>query len=357
MTAQVAVVLSGFPRRSETFAVNELLALDDAGLLAAVFATKAGEGGVAQPGSARIAERVEMLAPGTAAEQAHAIAARLSGTAVSGVHGYFAHHPAEVAREAAAHLGVPFGFSVHARDARKVDPVELARRARAAACVVACNDDVTEDLRRVGAEPRLVPHGADLRRFAVATWERATPLRLLAVGRLVEKKGFDVLVQALADVRVPVRLRIVGEGPERKRLERTAAAAGIGDLVELVGPLTHAELPGEYAAAHAVVVPSVEDASGDRDGLPNVVLEAMASGRAVIGTDAGAIASAVAQDETGLVVPAGNAGALAQAIDALGHDLERCRRFGLAGRARAEACFDLDACTGRLCRLLEEAYA
>ena len=268
-----------------------------------------------------------------------------------------AHRPAEGARAAAARLGVPYGFSVHARDARKVEATELADRARSAACVIACNPDVAAELRRVGAEPTLVPHGADLSRFTVAPLPPAPPLRLLAVGRLVEKKGFDDLVAAVAQVRRPVQVKVVGEGPEHGRLAAAIAATGLGRVVELAGPLTHHELPAEYAAAHAVVVPSVEDATGDRDGLPNVVVEAMASGRAVIGTRAGAIDSGVVDGETGLLVPARDPARLAAAIDALGADPAHRAALGAAGRARAERLFDLGACSAVLCRLLEDAYA
>ena len=131
---------------------------------------------------------------------------------------------------------------------------------------------------------------------------------MLAVGRLVAKKGFDVLVEAAARVERPFRLRIVGEGPEREALERRISSAGLGGRIELCGPRTHAELPGEYASADLVVVPSVVDPTGDRDGLPNVVLEAMACARPVVASDVAAIATAVTPGETGLLVPASRPG-------------------------------------------------
>jgi hypothetical protein len=147
-TRKFAVVVSGFPRRSETFALGELLALEERGALSAVFATKPGEAGVQQPGWERLRGRVHALPEGDPERQAAFIADRLAGQSVSGVHGYFAHTPAEVAARAAALLGVPYGFSTHARDARKVAPDVLAERARKASCVVACNTDVAEEIRR-----------------------------------------------------------------------------------------------------------------------------------------------------------------------------------------------------------------
>jgi glycosyltransferase involved in cell wall biosynthesis len=343
---RLAVVTSGFPRTSETFALNELLALYRSGSVAAIFATKAGEAAPAQPGADELP--VHVLAPGTPDEQGAEVAARLHGLAPTGVHGYFAHEPARVARAAARRLGVPFGFGVHARDARKIEPAELGAAAREAACVVACNADAAAEVERAGAHARLVPHGVDTTRFRPAT-PSAGPLRLLGVGRLVEKKGFHVLVEALRLLDGSTRLRIVGDGPERARLE--------GDRVELAGALTHAQLPREYAAADVVVVPSIADSSGDRDGLPNVALEALASGRPVVASDVGALASAVRDGETGLLVPPGDARALARAIRTLAASPALRAELGRRGRALVEREFELGTCTRRLHALLETAYA
>src|SRR3954451_21122220 len=116
MKTSVAVIVSGFPRRSETFMLGELLALEASGALAAVLATKLGEFGPAQPGTERLTKYVEFLPDGTVEEQARAVRAMLAEKKVDGIHAYFAHRPAEVAQQAAQITGVPFGFSVHARD-------------------------------------------------------------------------------------------------------------------------------------------------------------------------------------------------------------------------------------------------
>ncbi len=349
----IAVVTSGFPRRSETFVLNELLALDARGALAAVFATKPGDGSPLQPGAERLVSRVQVLPAGSAEEQGALVAERLRGRGVRAVHGHFAHEPAAVARSAARRLGVPFGFSTHARDARKVERGELADRARAAACVVACNADVATELETAGADVRLLPHGVDLERFRPAAERHAGPIRLLAVGRLVPKKGFDVLLEACLHLVTPFELRIAGDGPELPALR--ALAAPLGDRVTFVGALTHHELPAEYAACDVVVAPSVVDAAGDRDGLPNVVLEALASGRPVVAADAGALATAV-DASVGALVPQRDAAALAAAIDALASDSDRRRACGRTARRRAEFQFGLDACADRFLAELERAY-
>ena len=351
------MVVSGFPRRSETFALNELLALERAGCLEAVFATKPGEPGPRQPGADLLMDKVQVLAPGTPTEQAEEVVTRLNGAPVTAVHACFAHVPAEVAAKVARRLGVPYGFSAHALDARKGGRSDLAERARAAACVIACNADVAGDLRRTGAPVQLIPHGVDLERFRATPPPPAEVLTILAVGPLVPKKGFRILLDAASGLLAPFRLRIVGAGPQRAALERQVAELGLRDRVDLAGPRTHDDLPAELAAAHIVVVPSVPDANGASDGLPNVVLEAMSCGRPVVASDIGAVSSAVTDGRTGVLVPPGDAEALAGALEFLLDQPNMRERLGRAARARVEADFELASCTARLRAFLETVYA
>jgi predicted glycosyltransferase/glycosyltransferase involved in cell wall biosynthesis len=354
--ARIAVIASGFPRLSETFALNELRALDEQGRLAALFATKPGDPGASQPGTAALMERLEVLPPVGAVEQAAIVAERLLEQGVTGIHGYFAHTPAEVAMNAARALDLPYGFSVHAADARKVTPEALAERVRGAACVIACNTDVATALGAGHDHVHLIRHGVDVTRFSCAPPPGAEPLRLLAVGRLVEKKGFDILIGAAALLTVPFSLRIVGDGPLRESLSQLVRDFGLADRVELCGTRTHAQLPSEYAAADLVVVPSVVDARGDRDGLPNVVLEAMASTRPVVASDVADLGSAVIDGRTGLLVPPGDPSALAAALDSLLHRAELRRALGAEARRRVESEFELGRSTERFVTALEAAY-
>jgi glycosyltransferase involved in cell wall biosynthesis len=299
---------------------------------------------------------VQVLPEGDPARQAAFVADRLAGRRVGGVHGYFAHTPAEVAATAAALLGVPYGFSTHARDARKVAPRVLADRARKAACVVACNTDVAEEILRGGGSVHLLPHGVDLRRFRPRPQRDSEGLRMLAVGRLVEKKGFHVLLDAAARLDFAFRLRIVGSGPEDEHLSKLIETHGLARRVTLEGALTHAELPEAYAESDVVVVPSVQDSSGDRDGLPNVVLEAMACARPVVASDISAVGCAVTDGETGLLVPHGDAGALASALRRLAAWPSLRERLGHGGRVRVERDYEVGRCTERLYELLTRVY-
>jgi glycosyltransferase involved in cell wall biosynthesis len=360
---QVAVVLSGWPRVSEVFALNEVLALKRAGMLAALFATKRQEDGLRQPGASELDSMVTFLPEGDATSQAAAAVQALQGVPVSGLHGYFAHQPAAVAAEAAARLGLPYSFSVHALDIRKVEPAELARRARGAAAVICCNSDAAAALAATGRQLTLVRHGVDLTRFPAVPTPSARMVSLLSVGRLVEKKGFTTLLEALAllegtaEIQRPYRLRVVGEGPWRGRLEKVIADRGLAHRVELLGRCTHQTLPGLYAASHLVVVPSVIDGSGDRDGLPNVVLEAMSSARPVVASDVAAISTAVRDGQTGLLVPPGDPLALAAALVELIEDEPRRTLMGRNGRAAVESEFELGARTAEFCNTLAVAYA
>ncbi len=354
---QIAMIVSGFPRRSETFALQELLALEAQGLLAGIFATKPGDGSTPHPDCMTLLKRVKTIPPERPSEQAQFVIEALKGQAVTGIHGYFAHTPAEVALLAAKQLGVPYGFSTHALDARKVPADLLEERTGNAACVIACNHDVAKDLSRWGDEITLMPHGVDTLRFSSSPIILSEPLRILAVGRLVEKKGFDVLIKAVGRLSFPFHLKIIGEGPERESMTREISAGNLSDCIELCGGLTHAELPDEYRNTHIVVVPSIVNRAGDRDGLPNVVLEAMASGRPVIASDVGAISSAIVDGETGLLVPPGDPQTLAAALESFVQTPSICERIRNNARRRIEGDFKLEICTGRLCNFLKKVYA
>lgn len=360
---RVLAVVSGWPRLSETFAQNELAALHAAGMLAGIVATKAGDTTLVQPGLEALTPLVTYLPDGDADAQAAALADHVRSLpgGVDALHGYFAHRPAEVAAAAAGALGVPFGFSVHALDLRKVEPEALRRRAEAAAVVVTCNTDAFAALDAAGVNAHLLPHGVDLARFAPGAPRGALEdgtVQLLAVGRLVEKKGFTHLLDAMALLAdAAIELTIVGDGPERGALEERIDALGLATTVRLPGRVTHEDLPTLYRSADIVVAPSVVDRNGDRDGLPNVVLESMACGRPLVASDVAAIASAVDHGTNGVLVAPADPAALAAAIRALAADPAGRRRLGTAARATAEERFELRRCSDRFREELAAAFA
>jgi len=177
------------------------------------------------------------------------------------------------------------------------------------------------------------------------------------VGRLVEKKGFDILIKAVQHISFPFHLKIIGAGGEYNHLAQMISDADLSGSVELCSPMTHTQLPGEYAKSDMVVVPSIIDQRGDCDGLPNVLLEGMASARPVIASDVGAINSAIVNGKTGILLPQKDDQKLADAIEFLASSLEERKKLGLAARKKVEADFELSTCTDRLCRFLGEVYA
>jgi glycosyltransferase involved in cell wall biosynthesis len=220
------------------------------------------------------------------------------------------------------------------------DPVSARlKRAvlRRSGAVTAMNADMTARLVAQGApagHTHVLPMGADVTavRAAGAGVTRA-PGRILFVGRLVEKKGLAVLLDALRRVRTPGwSLEVVGDGPLRPALE--AAAAGLP--VTFRGALPRTELARAYARSEVVAVPSVAAASGDQDGLPVALLEAMAAGCAVVGSRIAGIDAAVLDGDSGLLVPPGDAAALAATLDDLLGDPEKRAKLGAAARARSE---------------------
>jgi glycosyltransferase involved in cell wall biosynthesis len=171
---------------------------------------------------------------------------------------------------------------------------------------------------------------------------------VLFVGRLVERKGVGHLIEAIARLGpTGPRLEIVGEGPERPRLEALAQRLGVASRVVFRGKIPPDELQASYARAAVCVLPSVLDARGDTEGLGVVLLEAMNHGTPVIASRVGGIPDIVEDGVSGLLVPPGDADALAAAVQRLGDDPALARRLGEAGRRRLREQFSWRAIVQR----------
>jgi glycosyltransferase involved in cell wall biosynthesis/ubiquinone/menaquinone biosynthesis C-methylase UbiE len=181
-----------------------------------------------------------------------------------------------------------------------------------------------------GAPIENIPNGVDTQEFSPSAGPHPDgPPRLLYVGRLARQKGVIHLLHAMARAKRPSVLRVVGDGPERSRLERVAAELGVDGRVEFVGWSSRAELPSHYRWADAFVLPSLDE------GMPNVVLEAQGSGLAILATDLPGTRELVESRRTGLLVPQADSLALAAAIDELVSDRGELRRLGQNARAAA----------------------
>lgn len=258
---------------------------------------------------------------------------------------------------ATATRGLPLVISLHGSDVYVAERHAIAGRVAGhafarAGWVTACSADLRSRALRLGADEQrsdVVPYGVDADRFrpdaAVRAEVRAslgigetTPM-VFAAGRFVRKKGFEYLIDAIAKLPAPVVLVMGGDGDLRGEFETRARDAGIADRVKFVGLLSQDEVARYFAAADVIAAPSVRDDSGNVDGLPNVVLEALASATPLVATPAGGIASAVDHDRTGLLVPERDPEALAAAIASLLESPSRRRALGDAARADVIARF------------------
>ncbi len=280
--------------------------------------------------------------------------ARRSG--VRRIHAHFAHVTADVGAAMGRLLGVPFSLSAHAWDLFTRKREALAARFAPADFVAVCTRhglEQVKDLFQGGAESRLVllRHGLFPDRYPGA---RAVEPLILGVGRLVEKKGFHHLIHAcriLKQMGVPFRCVMVGEGPQRHLLEEQIRQNGLNGDVRLTGPLAQERLMEWYGAARVLAVPSIQTADGDRDGLPNVLLEAMAMRIPVVASAISAIPEAVADGGPGFLVPPGNPAALAEALRRLLTDPQLRERMGGQGRATVCRDFDITRNAGKLAAL------
>ncbi|MFL5386691.1 MAG: glycosyltransferase [Longimicrobiaceae bacterium] len=204
-----------------------------------------------------------------------------------------------------------------------------------------------------GVEPAIIPFGAAVDAPPEPppyTYDGARPFELLFVGRLVERKGVHLLLDALASLpaaRRPV-LHVVGDGPDRAKLEEQAARLGLGAGAAFHGFVPKEELQRRLSTCDAFVLPAVVDAKGDTEGLGVVLIEAMSYARPVIASAAGGIVDIVRDGRNGFLVPPGDAAALAGAIGRMMDDPAAARRLGLNGREDVEAGFSWDAIADRL---------
>jgi glycosyltransferase involved in cell wall biosynthesis len=405
---RVAYVVRSWPRLSQTFVLNEVLALERLGVDITLFAMTRAREPVVQPQVAELRAAVHYLdGPAAWGARAHLrlaartplrylatlafaltrrgllggytqsrgmaafhravlVAARLRDRAEGGppthVHAHFAHDPALVGLLVHRLSGLPFSFTAHARDLYQIPERALLGRAREASAVVTCCRSNADHIRGVvgdgGPPVELIYHGVDLGIFrpGAARSESEVPL-VVSVGRLVEKKGFDDLLRACALLAArsrSFRCEIHGDGPCRAELEALRDRLGLAGMVTFTGARTQAELLTVYQHADLfALTPRITD-DGDRDGVPNVLVEAMACGVPVVSTRVGGVGELVASGTDGLLAPAGDIAAIAACLEELLEDGGRRRRLGEAASRSAQR-FDGGAAALRLAALFGQA--
>jgi colanic acid/amylovoran biosynthesis glycosyltransferase len=293
------------------------------------------------------------------AVQAVRLAELVRERGIGHLHAHFASVATTVARLASLLSGVPYSFTAHAKDIyhESVEPEDLRRKLADAHHVVTVSDYNLAHLRETygpdADRVHRVYNGLDL---TDATWSDPAdrPPLVVAVGRLVEKKGFDVLLDALALLhqRHPeVRAVIAGDGALAGDLQAQRDRLGLQSVVDLPGPLPQTQVRDLLARAAVFAAPCVVGPDGNRDGLPTVLLEAMAAGAPAVSTDVTGIPEVVRDDETGLLVPQHDPVRLAEAIERLVTDRPLGSRLSRAARALVESSFDVHVQAQSLRRL------
>ena len=281
---------------------------------------------------------------------------------VRGLHAHFIHTPGSVARYASLLTGLPWSCSAHAKDIWTIPEWEKREKLAAASWAVTCTAVGRDHLAALAPRPGhvdLVYHGLDLRRFASGGPQSAPardgrdagdPVVILSVGRAVEKKGYDDLLAALADLPGDLAWRFIhiGGGPFASGLREQAKRLAIADRIEWLGAQPQDVVLQRYRAADLFVLASRVAADGDRDGLPNVLMEAQSQGLPVVATAVAAVPEFVDNGATGLLVPQRDPKALAAAMAALIGDPVRRQALGSAGQARLRQFFDMQGSIDRL---------
>jgi glycosyltransferase involved in cell wall biosynthesis len=266
------------------------------------------------------------------------------------VHAHFGTSEATVALLAKILGGLPYSLALHAFDifCDDVDRTLLAHKIDAS-CFTVVNTEfnrrlVVEDIPGVDAtKVRLSYNGVDLERFQPPDRPRQERT-VLAVGRLVEKKGFIHLIRAIARLRdegLSLKCKIAGDGPEKRRLKQEIERSGLKSHVAVTSPLPHEEVRKKMRRYSCFVLPCVRAKDGNMDGIPNVVLEALACGCPSISTRLSGVPEIIEDRATGLLVEPGDEQALAEAIGTILTDRALVNRLATAGRRVVEERFDI----------------
>ena len=282
--------------------------------------------------------------------QAVHVGVRLRQMRIEHVHAHFAGMAARTAFWIQKFFGISFSFTGHANDIFAPRNFEIGLRSLVdAARVIVTETDFAEKFLRERFPEHAdrihrIYNGLTIAGFRRANFSSASPL-IVAVGRLIDKKRFADLIRAcrlLMERGRSFRCEIIGEGPLEKELHQQIHDLDLQNYVKLLGPKPQHEIAEHLAMGTVFVLPSLIDASGGMDNLPTVIMEAMATSLPVISTPIGGIPEMVVQNETGVLVPAGDSSALASAIERVIADFSLARRLGENGYKRANELFSIE---------------
>jgi colanic acid/amylovoran biosynthesis glycosyltransferase len=394
--AAIAYVVSRFPKLTETFVVRELIEMERLGARIELFALQRGREAVVQEDLEQLACRAsygflfsrEMLRahwfflsrrPGVYLRafteavsgtwrslnylagavlffpRAVCFAYRVERSGVAHIHAQFANHPALAALVMSRLTGIPFSFSARGSDIH-VNRTMLREKVAAARFVIAVSH-ANRNVILAACDPHaadkvhVVYGGIDTDRFAPSrTRPEPPPLRILCVGRFEEVKGHATLIAACAELArrgVPFECHLAGEGRLRGQIEMQIAGSGLDDSVILHGAVPQAQVARLLGTATVFVLATLPAANGKKEGIPNVLKEAMACALPVVASDISGIPELVEHGRTGLLVPPGQPAAVADALELLASNRRLRERIGRAACAVISARFDVTSSTRR----------
>ena len=272
----------------------------------------------------------------------------LPGRKIVHFHAHFAHSPASVAMFASQLSGIPFGFTAHAKDIYTSDPRQLSEKIDSARFVVTCTEYNRNHLTSISGQSatpiRRIYHGTDLSLFSEKKLhEPAPPYHILTVARLTAKKGLPTVFRALkhlCDRGIQLQYTLIGDGDQRKHILSLIKKRKLGHVTHWLGTQPHEVVIEHYRQADLFVLGCEVAPNGDRDGIPNVLLESMAMGVPVVATRVSAIPELVEDGKNGLLVPPGSPHQMAEAIQRLLTEQKLRRSIIKAGRRRVLQNFD-----------------
>ncbi len=399
---RIGYVVKRYPRYSETFIVNEILAHEAAGFDLGIFALNPPADTHFQNIISRVHAPVTYLTTKSekisalwtslqelsaeipclwsklgAAEneevkevwQAAMLASEVKCRNITHLHAHFATSAATVTRLAAHFAEVPYTITAHAKDIfhENAETNDLAIKFNNAATVVTISDYNLNYLAERFPEInlKLIHNGLELEHFPFKAPTNRPP-RIIAVGRLVEKKGFADLINAcaiLAKSERKFQCEIIGVGELEKELKNQLESLGLNNVVKMLGPKPQHEVIAKVQEACVLAAPCVIGQDGNRDGLPTVLLEAMALGTPCVSTDVTGIPEVVQHGKTGLQVPQYNPQALAEALGNLLDDAALQVRLATQARTLIEKEFDVEKNASQLrevfasAKVAEEVFA
>jgi len=387
----LAYLFERFPKFSQTFCYREIAELFRQSVGPAIFSLRAPDrgpelnwdpaivSGVHQlpegDAFARLADEASASLPRTARKTLHEwrgkddslrlhqaayIGARLQKLGVRHLHVHFAGMAARTAFWIKRFFEIEYSLTVHANDIFVPNDFEigLSQIFSTVSAIVAVSDFAANRLRErfsdTASRVHRIYNGIDCDNFQPA--EPSPPALILSIGRLISKKGFDVLIDACASLRnsgQEFRCEIIGDGPLSAELQARIDRYGLGKQVLLAGPRSQAEIAARLGRATLLVLPCRVDADGAMDNLPTAIMEAMACALPVVSTDVGGVAEMVRDGETGLLVSQNDPIATAEALNRLITNPELAQSFGRKGRERAKEVFSIE----KNVRALREIFA